>query len=169
MKPEKISNNLRFGRSRSLSRRRGIVGLSLVAAGAMGLIALYQTGIIRHIPEPRLPLFDADKVDASEEAYKILHAPDALLGLTSFGATATLAAMEGEDRAMQHPWIPLALGAKLLFDAVQAARLTWDQWARHRAFCFWCLVASAATFASLPLAFRETGQALLQVKRNRNR
>ncbi|ACH39018.1 hypothetical protein Gbem_2005 [Citrifermentans bemidjiense Bem] len=166
MEPRKIRNELRNCKSRSLSRRRGIVGLSLVAAGSMGLIALYQTGIIRHIPEPPLPRFDADKVVASEEAYAMLHTPDALLGLTSFGATAALAAMEGKDRAAVHPWIPLALAAKLLLDASQAARLSTHQWTRHRAFCFWCLVASGATFASLPLALGETWEAFRQLKRS---
>lgn len=165
MDPGRISTQLRHNNSRSLSRRRGIVGLSLLAAGSMGLIALYQTGIIRHIPEPPLPRFDADKVVASEEAYAILHTPDALLGLTSFGATAALAAMEGEDRAAVHPWIPLTLAAKLLVDAVQAARLSTHQWTRHGAFCFWCLAASAATFASLPLVFRETREAVRTLKR----
>ncbi|WP_156912210.1 hypothetical protein [Citrifermentans bremense] len=77
MDPGRISTQLRYNKSRSLSRRRGIVGLSLLAAGSMGLIALYQAGIIRHIPEPPLPRFDADKVVASEEAYAVLHTPDA--------------------------------------------------------------------------------------------
>ena len=42
----------------------------LAAAGSMGLIALYQMGIIRHLPEPPFPMLDADKVDASSEAYE---------------------------------------------------------------------------------------------------
>jgi hypothetical protein len=39
--------------------------------------------------------------------------------------------------------------------AAQAAKLTVDQWTKHRAFCFWCLTAATATFITLPLTWRE--------------
>ena len=38
-------------------------------------------------------------------------------------------------------------------------KLTADQWTRHKAFCFWCLVASAATFATAPLVVPEAREA----------
>ncbi|HEY7791724.1 MAG TPA: hypothetical protein VIC33_14505 [Vicinamibacterales bacterium] len=41
-----------------MARRRGIVALALAAAGSMGVIALYQSGVIRHLPEPPLRAFD---------------------------------------------------------------------------------------------------------------
>ena len=47
--------------------------------------------------------------------------------------------------------------SKVSIDAAQAAKLSWDQWAKHRAFCFWCLVAAGATFAAVPLAMPEAG------------
>lgn len=84
MKPETLSRQLREGSGRSLARRRGIVGLSLVSVNAMGLIALYQTGIIEHLPEPPLAGLDADKVDASAEAYAYFSTPDAVIGLGSY-------------------------------------------------------------------------------------
>ncbi len=37
-------------------------------------------GIIEHLPEPPLPYFDADKVDAAAEAYAKLSTPDAVIG-----------------------------------------------------------------------------------------
>ncbi len=163
MRPEKLSAQLRHGAGPDLARRRGVVGLSLAAAGSMGLIALYQTGIVKHLPDPPLPLFDSDKVDASAEAYAYLATPDAALGLTNYGVTMILAAMGGEDRATQRPWIPLALAAKVLVDAAQAGRLTVDQWTKHRAFCFWCLLAAGATFATVPLALPEARAALDRV------
>lgn len=45
-------------------------------------------------------------------------------------------------------------------DALQAARLSRDQWTRHRAFCSWCLGAAAATMAVLPLTLPESRDAL---------
>jgi uncharacterized membrane protein len=160
MRPEDLSRELRTGSSPFLSRRRGVVGLSLAAVGSMGLIALYQMGLIRHLPEPPLPGFNADKVDASAEAYARFSMPDAVLGLGSYAATMGLAAMGGADRAATHPWLPLALAAKVGFDVLQAGKLTWDQWAKHRAFCVWCLVAAGATFAAAPLVVSEARTAL---------
>jgi uncharacterized membrane protein len=131
------------------------VGLSLLAAGCMQLIGLYQVGLIKHMPEPPLPGLDAETVNASAEAYRYLATPDALLGLGSYAVTAILAAMGSGRRVQRQPWIPVAMGAKVLVDAVQAGRLTWKQWARYRVFCFWCLTAAAATFISVPLAIPE--------------
>jgi uncharacterized membrane protein len=154
-KAARISRELRTEQSPDLRRRRGIVSLSLLASASMGLIALYQTGLIRHLPEPPLPMLDADKVDASAEAYEKFAVPDAILGIGSYAATMGLAAMGGRDRVREMPLLPLALAAKVAFDVANAAKLSVDQWTRHRAFCFWCLLAAAATFAMAPLAIPE--------------
>ena len=163
MKPETLSRQLRKGSGPFLARRRGIVGLSLISVNAMGLIALYQMGIIQHLPEPPIPGLDADKVDASAAAYAYFSTPDAVIGLGSYAVTMGLAAMGGEDRATQRPWIPLALAVKVIFDAAQAGKLTVDQWTKHRAFCFWCLLAAGATFATVPLAIPEARSAFDRV------
>jgi uncharacterized membrane protein len=155
-----VSRQLRLGKSPHLRRRRQILGLSLLASATMGYIALYQTGIINHLYEPPLHGLDGDKVDASEEAYEKRATPDAVLGLNSYATTATLAAMGPEDRAVRQPIIPLLLTGKLVLDAFQAAKLSWDQWAKHKTFCFWCLTATTASFLSLPLVFGETRDAL---------
>ena len=155
MNPERLSRQLREGVSQYLQRRRAIVGLSLVSVASMGIITLYQMGLIEHLPEPPLPYFDADKVDASAEAYEKLVVPDATLGLLSYAATIVLASMGGKDRARQQSYLPLALLAKVLVDAGQAGKLTVDQWTKHRGFCSWCLLAAGATVARVPLGIPE--------------
>ncbi|HKO16651.1 MAG TPA: vitamin K epoxide reductase family protein [Gemmatimonadaceae bacterium] len=155
-----LSRELRESDDASLRRRRGVVALSLVAAGAMGVIALYQMGITKHIPEPPLPKLDADTVDASAEAYQMLETPDAVLGFGSYGVTMALAAMGGAARAERQPLLPLALAGKVAIDVVQAGRLTIDQFTKHRAFCSWCLLAAGATFAMAPLVVPEARAAL---------
>jgi uncharacterized membrane protein len=165
MTPQELSVELRTGTGLYLAQRRGIVGCGMVAAAAMGVIALYQIGLIRHLPEPPWPGLDADKVDASAEAYSYFQTPDAFLGLGSYAVTMGLAAMGATNRAAARPWIPLALLAKVLADAGQAAKLTVDQWTKHRAFCLWCLIAATATFVSLPLALPEAVAALQQVRK----
>lgn len=155
MIPAELSRELRQDSGEFLDERRGIVVASLAAIGCMGLIALYQIGVIKHLPEPRLPGLDADKVDASDEAYSHLQIGDAFIGLGSYAATMGLAAMGPKNRAKTQPWIPLALAAKTTIDAAQAAKLTYDQYAKHRAACMWCLIAAAATFVSAALAVPE--------------
>lgn len=164
-KPRKLSRQLRCETGGYLKQRRGIVALSLGAIGCMGIITLYQTGLIRHIPEPRLPGLDADKVDASDEAYENLDTPDAVIGLGSYALTLALAAMGGKKRVRQKPWLPLLLMAKAGLDAAQAGKLTYDQYDRHRAACSWCLLAAGATFATAALALPETRAALREVSR----
>ena len=112
MRPEELSRQLREATGGFLEQRRKIAGLALAAAGSMGLISLYQTGVIKSLPDPPLSLFDSEKVNA--EAYSRLSMPDAPLGLGSYAATLGLAAMCGENRAEEKPWIPLALAAKTL-------------------------------------------------------
>ena len=165
----RISEDLRTVSSRDLARRRGIVALSLVASASMAVITLYQVGLIKHLPEPPLPMMNADKVDASTEAYEKFSTPDAILGLGSYAATMGLAAMGGADRVERMPWIPIALAGKVAFDVVNAAKLSVDQWTKHRAFCFWCLVAAAATFATAPLVVPEALAAARVLRRNLDR
>ena len=142
-----------------------MAALSLAALGSMGVITLYQMGLIHHLPEPPLPGLDADRVDASGEAYARLDMPDAPLGLGSYAVTLGLAALGGPDRAETRPWVPLALAGKVALDALQAGKLTWDQWSRHRAFCSWCLLAAGATFAMVPLVLPEARAALGHLRR----
>ena len=168
VKAEALSQQLRQGSGNFLEQRRGIVVLSLGALGCMALIGLYQMGIIKHLPEPPLPGLDADKVDASAEAYSYFSTPDAFLGLGSYAATMGLAAMGGQDHSRTQPWIPLALAAKAGFDAFQAAKLTYDQYAKHRAACVWCLIAAATTWASAALVVPEAKAALREVQKRRS-
>src|ERR687887_1066122 len=163
MEPEELSRAVRETTDRVMSQRRGVIGLSLAAAASMGVIALYQSGVIRHIPEPPLPGLNADKVDASAEAFERFEVGDAFLGFVSYGVTMTLAAMGPPGRAERRPWIPLALAGKVAFDVATAAKLTVDQWTKHRAFCFWCLTAATATFATAPLVVGEARRALTTV------
>lgn len=158
--PGRLGRELRESSDPLLRKRRAVIGLAFSGAAAMQVIALYQTGSLRHVPEPDLPGLDADEVDASDEAYQLLSVGDGFVGLVSYSLTALLAAMGPVDRARRAPWLPLALAAKTLADAAQAARLTRDQWTKHRAFCSWCLLAATATFVALPLTWPEAQRAL---------
>ncbi len=169
MRPEELSRQLRRGSGRYLRRRRGVVGLSLVAAGSLGLVTLYQIGLISHVPEPPLPFLDADTIDAAPEAYAMLSMPDGVLGIGSYAVTMALAAAGGKDRTTEHPWLPMALAAKVAFDAFVAYETTVEQWEEHRAFCLWCLLSASASVATVPLVLPETSAALREVFRRISR
>jgi uncharacterized membrane protein len=143
-----------------LRERRVIAGLSLVAIGAMGIISLYQMGIIRHLPEPSLPHADSDKLGASAEAYSHFETPDAVLGVGNYATTLGLAAMGGMERAKTRRWIPLALAAKTGVDGFLGVKSIVDQRVKQKAYCFWCLIAATASMALLPFALPEAWAAL---------
>jgi hypothetical protein len=163
MNPQQLGRQLRTGKGRFLALRRGIVALSLASVASMGLITLYQMGIIKHLPSGPLSILDADRVDASPEAYSRVSTPDGALGLGSYAITLGLAAMGGKDRAHEQPWIPLGLAAKVAFDASQAVRLYRDQKTKYQVFCPWCLLAAGASAASVPLVLPEAFAALRQL------
>lgn len=94
---EAVSDQLRRGTDGYLDDRRRVAALALGSTGALGVVSLYQTGLLKHVPEPPLRFFDADKVDASGEAYRIFSMPDAILGMLS--SVATLPAALPEARA----------------------------------------------------------------------
>ncbi len=72
--------------------------------------------------------------------------------------------MGAEDRAQRHPWMPVLQLVKLAIDAAGAACLTLEQASKHRAFCFWCLMATAATAAAVPYSLPEARAALHRIR-----
>jgi len=160
MNPNQLSRELREAHTPDLHRRRWIIGLSLLGVAMGQVVTLYQTGIIRRLPDPPLPLFDSTKVDASEYAYKRLNTPDAVMMVVSYGATAWLAAAGGKDRAADLPLLPVVMGLKILGDAATAVELGREEWQENKALCAYCQVATLASLASIPLAFPETRRAI---------
>ena len=132
---ERVSADLRMGQGDALRRRRRVAAMALSSAGSMGVVAAYQMGLVKHLPEPRLAVLDADKVDASGEAYQYLKTPDAALGLANSATTLVLAGMGSARRAEERPWIPLALASKVGLDSVSALYLPVEQGSKHRRFC----------------------------------
>lgn len=163
MSPRQLSEELRTGQDAHTRRRRWIVGLSMLGAAMGQIVGLYQTGIIKRLPDPPIGPFDSERVDASDYAYKRMATPDALLMLTSYGITAALAGADGEDRARRNPWLPLAMGLKIAGDLGVALKLSQEEWAENKALCFYCQVATAASAASLALAIPEMREAAWQL------
>lgn len=153
--PAELSRQLRTGQSPDLTRRRWIIGLSLVTVAAGQVVTLFQTGIIPHLPDPPLAVFDSDKVDASDYAYKRLQMPDAPAMIVTGGMTTLLASAGGEDRAQQLPWLPVALLGKTLIDLVTNVQLGREEWQANKKLCFYCQASTAAATVAAVLAVPE--------------
>ncbi len=122
--------------------RRRSAGLSLAAAGLLGVQAAYQLGVLRRLPDPpggRALRIDSSYVCASGEAYWVLGAADAPLGVTSFALTAALAGRE-ELTALWR--------LKTTFDAGYALYLAALQPLRYQRLCVWCLSVTALALAA---------------------
>ncbi|MBD1880951.1 MULTISPECIES: vitamin K epoxide reductase family protein [unclassified Coleofasciculus] len=156
MEPQQLSQELRKGQNPHMSRRRAIIGLSMLG-GSMGqLVSLYQTGIISHLPDPPgQTLFDADRVDASNYAYSRFNSPDGPIMVLTYAITAWLAAAGGLDRARRNPLLPIAMGIKILIDVVTNLELAREEWSENKAFCEYCQVATVCSLTSLVLAAPE--------------
>jgi uncharacterized membrane protein len=145
--PEAIRRELTEGDSDDLRRRRAIIGLSLVGLGIAAAATLLQTGMVRHLPDPPVGNFDADKVITSDEAYQF-GIPDAAIALTGLAANVPLAAWGGSDRAREQPVVPLLAAGKAAVEAAAAAWYFYQMPTKLKTWCGYC-IAGAATYISI--------------------
>lgn len=157
--PSQLSRELRTDRSPDMKRRRWAIGLSFAGVLIGKVVGAYQAGLIRRLPDI-LPgrVWNAEKVDASDYAYKRLQMPDAMQMIVTYGVTAALVSAGGKDRAEQNPALPVAAAGKAAFDLATCLELAREEWRENKALCSWCQMAtfvSAATFLlALPEAVR---------------
>lgn len=152
---EAVSDALRRGSSPYLDSRRRTAALQMGAAATLGVVGLYQFGLLKSVPEPSLPGLGADAVDASGEAYEMLKTPDSALGIASAGVSLVLAGMGGARRHEEQPWIPLVLLAKSLVDAAGGTYLFAEQVTKHKKVCSWCTVSAGLLIATVPVVLPE--------------
>jgi hypothetical protein len=53
----------------------------------------------------------------------------------TYAITAWLASAGGLDRARRNPILPIAMGIKILIDAVTNVELAREEWSENKAFC----------------------------------
>jgi hypothetical protein len=152
---EAVSDALRRGEGSFLEQRRRMAMLQTAAAATLSVVGFYQFGVLRTVPEPGLPGLDADRVDASGEAYSLFNTPDSSLGIVSAGVSLVLAGMGSAERHRDKPWIPLALLGKSVLDAAGGLYLTTEQLTKHKRLCSWCTVSAALLVATVPTAVPE--------------
>src|SRR5688500_10284822 len=75
MRAAAIRQELLNSTVKDLQERRKIIGLSALGLVDFALISLYQSGVIKRLPELPFAAFDSNKVNASPDAYQ-MGAPD---------------------------------------------------------------------------------------------
>jgi hypothetical protein len=155
-----LSRELRTANTPELRRRRWMLGLQLVGVAAGGVVALFQMGVLKRLPDYPSRWFDATRVDASQYGYKYVQTPDALFMIANYALTALLVGMGGKDRARHSPAVPIALAAKAGADVVTNLVLAQQEWKYNKAFCGYCQSATLASLATLLLSLPEARRAL---------
>jgi uncharacterized membrane protein len=147
-----------------LWRRRTIIGLSLVGMASMAAVTLFQTGLLSHLPDPPLPGFHSDAVNASDTAYQF-GVPDGPLSLAGHAATIALTAWGGPDRPRSQPWLPLAAAGVMAAEAAVAGKYLFYQMpVVERKACVYCIVDALAHLGALALALPDARRALAELR-----
>lgn len=153
-----LRRELQKGDNENLKLRRGIIALSLLGMGAMTAVSLFQTGIVKHLPDPPLPDFDSDKVNSSDTAYA-LGVPDGTISLAGLAANIPLAAFGGGDRTEKMPLVPLAAAAKASVEAVVAGWYFYQMPTKEKKWCGYCILGAAANVGIAALTLMEAKNA----------
>jgi len=162
--PRTLSRELREENGSDLTRRRWAIGLSFAGSATGMIVGAYQTGILKRLPDIAPGrVFDAEKVDASDYAYKRMQTPDGLLMAVTYGITAALLGAGGKDRARQSPALPIAASAKSAYDLATALKLGQEEWRDNKALCSWCQLATLLTAATFALTLPEAAKAARQL------
>lgn len=157
--PQELRRELQESKSEGLSRRRKIIGLSLLGMAAMTAVTLFQTGIVKHLPDPPVDGFDSDKVNSSDTAYA-LGAPDGTLSLASLAANIPLAAFGGENRAEEQPIVPILAASKAVVEAAVAGWYFYQMPAKEKAWCGYCIAGALVNVGIAALTLPEAKRAL---------
>lgn len=138
---------LRTEHTKDLDKRRKVIALSALGLVDFSIISLYQTGIINHMPDIPHPLFDSDKVNASEDAYR-MGAPDGPISAAVYGLIMTLAAAGGNKDTGRTPVFDVALGAAVAGNAAGALFYLYKMIFVQKKVCLYCVTGAAINIAS---------------------
>lgn len=116
-----------------------MTGACCVALAGLVPIALYQLGVLNHLPDPPGKVFASDQITSSKAAHPF-GIPDSLLGLASYGTTLGLLVASRKSSLCGY-----LLGAKLCMDGAAAGFNSVRQVVSFKRICSWCMVTAGAT------------------------
>jgi uncharacterized membrane protein len=147
MKPFEIRQALTTEKSDALDRRRKVILLSVIGLVDFSIISLYQTGIIKRLPDLPYKIFDSNKVNKAPEAYA-LGVPDGPISAAVYSATMLLAAAVGSENSGRKPVFDVMLGGAILGNTAGAAFYLYDMIFKQKKICLYCVAGAVINFAS---------------------
>lgn len=110
-----------------------------VALGTLAAVALFQSELIDHLPDPPLSIFDSERITLSKTAHP-MGIPDSYLGLASYSVSLALLLLARKEGLARK-----ALGFKLAADAGAASFNAVRQVVQFGKVCSWCTGTALAT------------------------
>jgi uncharacterized membrane protein len=151
MKAEELRRELLYGNSKELKVRRNLIALSIIGLIDFGIISLYQTGIIKKLPDLPGKIFDSNQVNAAKDAY-LFGIPDGLISGTVYAVTASLAAA-GVHRRPGAKSVPtdLMLSGAVLGNTLGAGYYLANMAFSQKKICLYCVTGAIINFISAGL------------------
>ena len=148
-----LRRDLQRGDTMHLRLRRAIIGTSVSGMASMVPVALLQTGIVHHLPDPPIKGFHSDAANSSLIGYKF-GVPDGAMAVASFAANIPIAAFGGADRTSTKPLVPLIAAGKAAIDFAGSAWY-FNKMRRGKKWCPYCIVGAISSLAVFVLAVPE--------------
>lgn len=144
---DSIIKSIRKDTSEVTGYRREIAALAAVGLIDFTLIALFQLGHIKKLPDLPGKIFDTKKVNSSKDAV-LLGLPDGVISLAAYTATLLLATAATRFKK-QSRILDVAMGGVLLGQAVGAGQYLVNMAVVQKKVCIYCVAGAAINFASL--------------------
>lgn len=162
--PAQLRQELQMSDDPTIILRRAVIGASIAGIATMGAVTMFQSGIVKSLPDPNQQDFDSEKVNASGEAYSY-GTPDGPISIANHAVNMALATAGSADRAHRAPWLPLLATAAAAPAAVTAAQYLFYQMpVKEKAWCGYCVADALTHIATLGFTLYESGQALSSLR-----
>lgn len=151
MRAAAIRQELLTGTGKELGKRRTITALSALGLIDFAMVSLYQSGVIRRLPELPFKAFDSNKVNAAPKAYR-MGAPDATVTTLVYAANMVLATAGGTEASGRKPVHDVLLGCTIAANAAGAVYYLNDMFFKQKKVCPYCIAGAAINIASAAIA-----------------
>ena len=147
MKPFEIRQALTKGKGDDLNRKRQVMLLSAIGLVDFSIISLYQTGVIKRLPDLPFKIFDSNKVNKSPQAYA-MGVPDGPVSAAVYAATMILATAGGTESSGRKPIADVMLGGAVLGNTAGAVYYLYDMIFKQKKVCLYCVTGAVINIAS---------------------
>lgn len=162
--PSQLRKQLQNSDAPEVILRRAVIGASVVGIAAMAATTFFQSGLVKHLPDPAQQDFDSDRVNSSKEAYSY-GTPDSPLSIISHAVNIALATAGGKSRAAKAPWLALGATIATIPAALTAAKYLFYQMpVKEKRWCGYCVADALTHIATFGFTLFESSKSLSHLK-----